>query len=71
MRKIKVCDECNSEYYDDTSQMDSLCPNCSFYLYGYENCKHQFEDGKCIRCLWNGKTSEYIELIISNKSMYE
>ncbi len=66
-REIKICNECNSEYYKDSSKMENLCPNCSFYLYGYENCKHQFENGRCIKCFWNGKYSKYIEKIIKEK----
>ena len=59
-RNINTCDECNSEYYSDSSEMTSLCPECSHILYGYENCEHQFETGRCIKCFWNGKESEYI-----------
>lgn len=49
-RVIKICDECESEYFSDTSKMDSLCPNCSYHLYGYENCKHNFIDSRCVNC---------------------
>ncbi len=66
-RTINICDECNSKYYKDTSIMNNLCPNCSFYLYGYKNCNHKFKNGKCIKCLWNGNTSLYIEKIINQK----
>lgn len=60
-RKINICDECNSEYYSDTSQMSNLCPECSTILYGYENCKHEFANGRCLKCFWNGNTSDYLQ----------
>ena len=40
---IAICDECESEYYQDTSKMSNLCPECSSILYGYENCVHKFK----------------------------
>ena len=53
--KVNMCDECGSEYYQQTSQMNSLCPECSHNLYGYNNCNHQFENGRCVKCFWKGK----------------
>ena len=67
-RNINTCDECNSQYYSDTSEMSSLCPECSHILYGYKNCEHQFENGRCIKCFWNGKKSDYI-LKLKDKSL--
>jgi hypothetical protein len=46
--------------------MKNLCPECSHLLYGYENCKHFFKNGRCINCYWNGNTSEYLNKIIGN-----
>ncbi len=66
-RKINICDECYSEYYKDSSQMDALCPNCAFILYGYPNCQHKFENGRCIKCFWNGKTSLYIKNLLKGE----
>ena len=57
--EIVVCDECGSEFLKSSSKMLSLCPECAHLLYGYENCKHIFENGRCIRCGWNGNVSEY------------
>ncbi|CAL2087313.1 conserved hypothetical protein [Tenacibaculum sp. 190524A05c] len=57
---ISKCTECLSEYYSKTSEMKGLCPNCSHEIYGYKNCEHKFEDGRCIKCFWNGNLSEYI-----------
>lgn len=37
--------------------MLSLCPECSHLIYGYENCTHEFEDGRCKLCGWNGHRS--------------
>lgn len=59
-RKLSTCAECDSAYYTDTSEENDLCPECSHMLYGFRNCMHQFENGRCIKCFWNGKTSEYI-----------
>lgn len=52
---IKICDECESEYFSYTSKMAQLCPNCSHYLYGYENCIHNFVDGRCLKCYLDKK----------------
>lgn len=49
-KTIKICDECESKYFADSSKMANLCPNCSHYLYGYKNCQHIFIDGRCINC---------------------
>ncbi len=67
-RETKTCDECESEYYSDTSIMISLCPDCSHFLYGHENCEHEFENSRCTKCHWNGKTSKYITNIKTNNS---
>jgi len=60
---FNTCDECGSEYYKSTSQMTNLCPQCACVLYGYENCNHQFENGRCKKCYWNGSKSAYLEAI--------
>jgi len=59
-REIKICNECKSKYYLDSSEMMNLCPDCSHYLYEYENCDHIFENGRCVNCYWNGISSEYV-----------
>lgn len=59
-QEIKKCNECSSEFYINSSEMKALCPNCSHFLYGYENCKHKFKNGRCEKCYWNGKTSEFL-----------
>lgn len=61
--KLKICDECNSEYKAEISKMMNLCPECSHWLYEYENCPHKFENGKCIYCYWNGSQSAFIKEI--------
>jgi len=58
-KSIIICDECGSEYYLNSSKMTNLCPECSHILYGYENCNHNFESGRCLKCFWNGNTSDY------------
>ncbi|MBX2843416.1 MAG: hypothetical protein KTR26_16715 [Flammeovirgaceae bacterium] len=60
-REIRVCVECRSEYFVDSSRMAELCPECACHLYGYENCDHKFENGRCINCYWNGNSSDYIK----------
>ncbi|QDO84644.1 hypothetical protein FM037_17260 [Shewanella psychropiezotolerans] len=59
--EIKACDECGSNYKASSSEMMSLCPECSHYLYDYENCIHEFENGKCKKCLWDGSASKYVK----------
>lgn len=56
----RICGECESKYYEGRSEMMGLCPNCAHILYGYENCSHEFENGRCIKCFWNGKTSKFL-----------
>jgi predicted RNA-binding Zn-ribbon protein involved in translation (DUF1610 family) len=58
---IGTCVECGSEFLKSKSKMEELCPECAYWLYGYENCKHIFKDGKCTICLWNGNKSDYIK----------
>ncbi len=55
------CDECGSEYRAETSTMDQLCPECAHWLYGYPNCRHEFSDGRCRKCFWDGSVSEYLK----------
>jgi predicted RNA-binding Zn-ribbon protein involved in translation (DUF1610 family) len=59
--EIAVCDECESEFYQASSEMSSLCPECANAFYGYENCKHEFNNGRCLKCYWNGSISTYIK----------
>lgn len=54
-----TCDECGSEFYIDSSKMSALCPECAHQLYGYENCDHEFRDGRCIYCYWDGSRSDF------------
>lgn len=63
--EIARCSECQSEYFVKSSQMMNLCPNCAHYLYGYENCPHQMENGKCLHCFWDGNYSTYIQNLIN------
>ncbi len=61
--KFNICVECGSEYLISKSKMKELCPECAHILYGYENCKHSFENGRCTICFWNGQQSDYIKHI--------
>lgn len=60
-KTIKICDEWESQYFVDSSKMANLCPECSHWLYGYENCPHKFENGRCIYCYWNGNKSLFLK----------
>jgi len=58
--KIENCSECTSAFYSHSSKMAGLCPECAHQLYGYENCSHKIENGRCVKCYWNGNVSEYL-----------
>lgn len=47
--------------YRHAGKMRNLCPECAHVLYGYENCSHIFENGRCVKCYWDGKRSEYLK----------
>ncbi len=66
--KIGICAECGSEYLKSTSEMLALCPECAHILYGYENCQHVFKDGKCMKCLWNGRHSDYVQHLLNDEN---
>ena len=34
-------------------QMMGLCPERAHILYGYPNCGHHFQDGRCVNCYWD------------------
>ena len=60
-QETELCTECQSEYFKNSSEMPKMCPDCSHKLYGYENCSHEFDNGRCAKCYWNGKTSEFLK----------
>lgn len=64
----KICDECESLYYGETSEMTALCPECAHLLYGYKNCAHIFVDGRCLKCYWDGSISEYCKKLKREQS---
>ena len=59
-QKIKKCDECGSLFLAYTSKMFSMCPECASIIYSYEPCEHEFKNNKCMKCGWDGSTSDYI-----------
>ena len=62
MNKEKIiCTECESKYFKDSSEMINLCPDCAYKLYDYPNCEHKFKNGNCLKCGWNGQTSEFLK----------
>jgi hypothetical protein len=58
--KTNVCDECGSEYFRAASHMSQLCNECAHWLYGYPRCAHEFVQGRCSRCGWDGSVSAYL-----------
>ena len=30
-------------------------------FYGYPNCNHVFENGRCVLCYWDGNKSDYLK----------
>lgn len=59
--KWGTCNECGSEFLKSSSKMEALCPECAHIIYGYPNCSHVFENGRCIYCYWDGSRSDYIK----------
>jgi len=57
---MKQCDECNSPFHSDSSEMDGLCTECAHHLYGYDLCDHYFSQGSCTKCGWNGSRSKHL-----------
>lgn len=60
-KELAVCDECGSLFFKGSSLMMGLCPECAHVLYGYPNCPHHFQNGRCVNCYWDGSKSEYIK----------
>ena len=60
-KELALCDECGSLFFKGSSQMMGLCPECAHVLYGYPNCDHHFQDGRCVNCYWDGSKSVYIK----------
>jgi hypothetical protein len=60
-KPLSNCAECESDYFTDRSEMAGLCPECAHKLYGYKNCEHVFENGRCLKCYWDGAESEYLK----------
>ncbi|MFD2564792.1 hypothetical protein, partial [Aquimarina rubra] len=60
-QETKICVECESEYFKNNSEMIAICPDCAHKLYGYPNCEHKFEGERCVKCGWNGQTSEFLK----------
>ena len=67
-RPSKECNECGSAYFVDASKTSALCPECAHHLYGYPNCSHNWVNGHCSLCGWDGSRSEYIRKVIRDRS---
>ncbi len=61
--QTKCCDECGSDYLAAASQMSHLCPECAHWLYGYPRCGHEFAEGRCSKCGWDGSVSAYLRTL--------
>ena len=61
IREGIICTECESKYFKDSSEMKRLCPSCAHKLYGYPSCEHEFENGNCKKCGWDGNISKFIK----------
>lgn len=59
--RTKPCEECGSWYFADTSEMGSMCPECSSIIFGYDPCVHVFVNRRCSLCHWDGSASKYIK----------
>lgn len=68
-KNTKTCDECESNYIDGTSEMASMCPECSHWYFGYPNCEHKFESGECIRCGWDRSRSKNLSDLLIRHNM--
>lgn len=55
-----ICSECESPFFAKASPMAGLCMECAAVIYGYENCAHYFQDGRCLHCGWDGSRSDYV-----------
>lgn len=66
--RMQTCVECESEYVAATSTMYELCPECAHHIYGYPNCEHAFDAGRCTKCRWDGSRSKYIRTLIATQT---
>jgi predicted RNA-binding Zn-ribbon protein involved in translation (DUF1610 family) len=57
--EVNVCNTCASEFFVHTSKMKNICPECAHLIYNHKRCFHKFENERCSKCYWNGKTSAY------------
>lgn len=55
-----TCGECKSLFFPPASRLEGLCPECAHQLYGYENCRHTFTSGTCVKCGWDGSRSDFL-----------
>ncbi len=55
-----ICDECGSAFFSEATKMESLCAECAHRLYSYPACAHEFADGRCAKCGWDGSVSAFL-----------
>jgi len=56
----EICGECGSEFFVHMSRMHYICPECAHWIYDYDACAHQFEEGRCKLCYWDGSVSDNV-----------
>lgn len=69
IRTIQLCEECKSNYFLGTSEMAEMCAECSHILSGYPECKHEFDNGSCLKCGWDGSRSKLIAYLLKRHNM--
>lgn len=57
--EMPSCDECGSQFRASSSPCAALCVECARILYGHPRCPHAFEEGRCVRCGWDGSSSAF------------
>lgn len=65
---LRECDECKSQFIHSTVTMTGVCRECAHWLYGYDRCDHEFRDGCCFECGWDGSISEFVETLKNERS---
>jgi hypothetical protein len=68
-RETATCDECGSDYFKGTSEMMSLCAECSYVLVGYPACEHSMSEGRCQKCGWDGSRSKTTAYLMQRHQM--
>lgn len=63
-----ACDECGSRFISDTSIYRAVCAECAHHIYGWPQCAHQVDEGRCRVCGWDGSRSKYVAGLIVRRA---